>query len=316
MVSQSDATPIPRYDSYVEMIAELSCSVIVVKLFAAWGGAGVAARAWRAAPSSQRFKFQHHQLIYCQTRRRAGYTSELATPSLSCLLSWRLASRTSISLADHSICGIVCTPIMISRCALAVTSRAAARNGWMAKRATAHAYSSISSIDVAERTSRLLAAKADSGLTYDELSKKLGVTNTYAAQLLLGQAKLTKDTAAKLQEALPSVSAEDVKAMVSAFPMRSFDDEILKEPNVYRTYEAITHYGEAIKSIINEQCGDGPLCGLFRALLLKPQHLTNASLHFRNHVSLFESIYLPPEESDHFSQSRFGFQCPDRQVGD
>jgi cyanate lyase len=26
---------------------------------------------------------------------------------------------------------------------------------------------------------------------------------------------------------------------------------------VYRTYEAITHYGEAIKSIINEQCGDG-----------------------------------------------------------
>ena len=39
--------------------------------------------------------------------------------------------------------------------------------------------------------------------------------------------------------------------------MRAFDDEILKEPNVYRTYEAITHYGEAIKSLINEQYGDG-----------------------------------------------------------
>eukprot|EP00975_Prorocentrum_lima_P069448 12926456-Prorocentrum_lima.AAC.1 len=45
--------------------------------------------------------------------------------------------------------------------------------------------------------------------------------------------------------------------MTTAFPMRAFDEEILKEPNVYRTYEAITHYGEAIKSIINEQCGDG-----------------------------------------------------------
>ena len=27
--------------------------------------------------------------------------------------------------------------------------------------------------------------------------------------------------------------------------------------NVYRTYEAITHYGLAIKTLINEQCGDG-----------------------------------------------------------
>lgn len=36
-------------------------------------------------------------------------------------------------------------------------------------------------------------------------------------------------------------------------PMRGFDSEILKEPNVYRTYEAITHYGEAIKMLINEQ---------------------------------------------------------------
>mmetsp|Transcript_14384 Transcript_14384/g.31173 ORF Transcript_14384/g.31173 Transcript_14384/m.31173 type:complete len:212 (-) Transcript_14384:210-845(-) len=118
-------------------------------------------------------------------------------------------------------------------------------------------YSSISSIDVAERTKRLLDAKTQSGLTYDELASKLGVTNTYAAQLLLGQAKLTKETAVKLQEALPSASPEDVHEMQSTYPMRSFDEQILKEPNVYRTYEAITHYGEAIKSIINEQCGDG-----------------------------------------------------------
>ncbi|KAJ1480366.1 cyanate lyase, partial [Baffinella frigidus] len=29
------------------------------------------------------------------------------------------------------------------------------------------------------------------------------------------------------------------------------------DPHVYRTYEAITHYGKAIKMLINEQCGDG-----------------------------------------------------------
>ena len=116
---------------------------------------------------------------------------------------------------------------------------------------------SISSTDVAERTKRMLDAKEQSGLSYDELASKLGVTNTYTAQLLMGQAKLTAETATKLQEALPTASQQDIKDMQNTYPMRSFDEEILKEPNVYRTYEAITHYGEAIKSIINEQCGDG-----------------------------------------------------------
>eukprot|EP00527_Entomoneis_sp_CCMP2396_P009661 CAMPEP_0198136850 /NCGR_PEP_ID=MMETSP1443-20131203/422_1 /TAXON_ID=186043 /ORGANISM="Entomoneis sp., Strain CCMP2396" /LENGTH=185 /DNA_ID=CAMNT_0043798129 /DNA_START=32 /DNA_END=585 /DNA_ORIENTATION=+ len=118
-------------------------------------------------------------------------------------------------------------------------------------------YSSVNASEVACRVERVLAAKAKSGLSYDELANKLGVTNTYCAQLMLGQAKLTTATAFKLFEALPELMEDDLQAMQEQFPMRSFDKNILKEPNVYRTYEAITHYGEAIKSIINEQCGDG-----------------------------------------------------------
>jgi cyanate lyase len=110
---------------------------------------------------------------------------------------------------------------------------------------------------VAERVERVLAVKTASGKTYDEISKIMGVTNTYAAQLLLGQAKLTPDAAGKLKEALPELSYNDLVCMQETFPIRAFDDDILKEPHVYRTYEAITHYGTAIKSIINEQCGDG-----------------------------------------------------------
>lgn len=116
---------------------------------------------------------------------------------------------------------------------------------------------SSSVTDRADRVHRVMTAKSEAGISYDELAAKLGVTNTYAAQLVLGQAKLTPATAPKLQEALPSLAASDIADMVESFPMRGFDDEILKEPHVYRTYEAITHYGEAIKSITNEQCGDG-----------------------------------------------------------
>ena len=107
----------------------------------------------------------------------------------------------------------------------------------------------------AARVGRCLAAKEASGLSYDELASELGLTNTYTAQLLLGQAQLKPATAEKLQKLL-KLTARDVKAMQGA-PMRGFNEEILKEPNVYRTYEAITHYGLAIKELINEQCGDG-----------------------------------------------------------
>ena len=116
-------------------------------------------------------------------------------------------------------------------------------------------YGSVTS--KADRIQRVLMAKSESNLSYDELADRLGVTNTYAAQLLLGQAKLTPTTAAKRQQAIPSISAVALEDMQKSFPMRNFDDEILKEPNMYRLYEAITHYGEAIKSIVNEQCGDG-----------------------------------------------------------
>lgn len=118
-------------------------------------------------------------------------------------------------------------------------------------------YTSVHATGVAERVSRVLAAKTSANLSYDDLATSLGVTNAYAAQLLLGQAKLTTSTAQKLKEVLPDISDSDLESMQNEFPMRSFDDEIIKEPNVYRTYEAVTHYGEAIKAIINEQCGDG-----------------------------------------------------------
>jgi len=118
-------------------------------------------------------------------------------------------------------------------------------------------YSSVNATEVAERVSRVLAAKSSANLSYDDLAASLGVTNTYAAQILLGQAKLTPTTAQKLKIAIPSISETDLESMTNDFPMRSFDEDILKEPNVFRTYEAITHNGEAIKAIINEQCGDG-----------------------------------------------------------
>ena len=109
---------------------------------------------------------------------------------------------------------------------------------------------------IGDLADRLLSAKEKSGKTFDQIADELGFTNTYTTQLLLGQAQLKPETLPKLKKAVPGISAADLET-ISKAPFRGWDPEILKEPSVYRTYEAITHYGNAIKLLINEKFGDG-----------------------------------------------------------
>ena len=95
-------------------------------------------------------------------------------------------------------------------------SVAAVRKSPRAATLLPRAYSSISATEIAERTKRMLEAKEQACLSYDQLSSKLGVTNTYTAQLLMGQAKLTSETAIKLQEALPNASKQDLTPAIGS----------------------------------------------------------------------------------------------------
>eukprot|EP00667_Euglena_gracilis_P014284 EG_transcript_14786 len=114
----------------------------------------------------------------------------------------------------------------------------------------------------------LLRLKANAGLTFDKIAEHLGVTNLFAAQLLLNQARLLPATAGKLQQILPGLTPAHV-ALMSLPPMRSFDPAILEEPNVYRTLEACKHYGLAIKATINELFGDGIMSAIDVFLTLR-----------------------------------------------
>jgi len=108
-------------------------------------------------------------------------------------------------------------------------------------------------IEIAEKC---LAAKKASGKSFDALATELGLSNAYTAQLLLGQAQLKAEMKPKLAAALPTLTEAEFEKM-ELCPMRYYDSDILKEPNIYRTYEAVTHYGTALKAIINEKFGDG-----------------------------------------------------------
>ncbi|KAK4270711.1 hypothetical protein QN277_019486 [Acacia crassicarpa] len=105
-------------------------------------------------------------------------------------------------------------------------------------------------------TSILQAVKSRSGKSYNQIAEETGLTNVYVAQLLRRQAQLKPETAPKLRAALPDLPDDLVHEMMKP-PKRSFDPHLIQEPTVYRLNEAVMHFGESIKEIINEEFGDG-----------------------------------------------------------
>ncbi|KAL2456682.1 Cyanate hydratase [Abeliophyllum distichum] len=108
----------------------------------------------------------------------------------------------------------------------------------------------------ASTVAALQAVKRKSGKTYGQIAQEAGLTNVYVAQLLRRQAQLKPETPSSLRAALPDLSEELLHEMMQP-PMRSYDPNIIQDPTVYRLHEAVMHFGESIKDIINEDFGDG-----------------------------------------------------------
>ncbi|PON33131.1 Cyanate hydratase [Parasponia andersonii] len=108
----------------------------------------------------------------------------------------------------------------------------------------------------ANLTNRLQSVKLDSGKSYGQIAKETGLTNVYVAQLLRRQAQLKPETAPILRASLPDLTEDLLHEMMKP-PLRSYDPNLIQEPSVYRLNEAVLHFGESIKEIINEEFGDG-----------------------------------------------------------
>jgi cyanate lyase len=119
-----------------------------------------------------------------------------------------------------------------------------------------------------ELVSELLAAKEASGKTFTEIAKEVKLTNLYTAQLFHNQAQLKAGTADALRAAVPGLTDDHLDAMKRC-PMRSYDPAIVQEPHIYRTTEAVLHYGESIKAVMNEELGDGIMSAIDMFATLK-----------------------------------------------
>lgn len=105
----------------------------------------------------------------------------------------------------------------------------------------------------------LLKAKEASGRTFSQIAEACEITNVYCAQLFHNQAQLHPGhTAEMLKQVVPELTDEQIVEMYKA-PTRMYDPHLLQEPIVCRLTEVVCHYGESIKALINEECGDGTM---------------------------------------------------------
>lgn len=109
---------------------------------------------------------------------------------------------------------------------------------------------------IAEITEKLLAAKKEKGITFEDLEKVVGCDETWIASVIYRQASASEEEASKIVEAL-GLPAE-MSEPLTVPPMKGgLDPVIPADPLIYRFYEIMQVYGVPVKSVIHEKFGDG-----------------------------------------------------------
>lgn len=95
------------------------------------------------------------------------------------------------------------------------------------------------------------------GLTWTELADHIGGPRVRAVAALMGQHPLSEEEARRAGERLGL--EDDQTARLTEIPPTRVGDQfrIPADPTLYRFYEALGVYGEAMRAIIHDEFGDG-----------------------------------------------------------
>ncbi|EPT05578.1 hypothetical protein FOMPIDRAFT_1027187 [Fomitopsis schrenkii] len=119
--------------------------------------------------------------------------------------------------------------------------------------ANVHPYADLPPVSIA-----LFEAKAKKGVTFDQIAQAIGRDEVWVAAMFYGQAKLSEEELAKLAQFLEIPHANVAAELGANFvPYRGLGPMPPTDPVLYRLYEGVMVYGNAIKAIIHEKFGDG-----------------------------------------------------------
>jgi len=104
----------------------------------------------------------------------------------------------------------------------------------------------------------LLEAKAKKGLTFEQIGQAIGHNEVWVAAAFYGQARFSQEDIQKLSQLLEVDHASFAASLGDHwYPHRGIGPSVPTDPVIYRLYEGVLVYGNAIKSVIHEKFGDG-----------------------------------------------------------
>jgi len=106
-----------------------------------------------------------------------------------------------------------------------------------------------------EMSEAIILAKKESGMSWEQIAKKVGLSAVFLTSACLGQNSLKAESAKKLTKLLGL--KKEVAAALEEYPTKTWDFTIPQDPLIYRFYEITGVYGETMKEIIQEKFGDG-----------------------------------------------------------
>lgn len=104
-------------------------------------------------------------------------------------------------------------------------------------------------------TAMILSAKRTTGMTWEEIADKIGMSPVWTHSAAMGMNAMPKDKA----EALTQVMGlpQEAAIVLTESPTKIWEQAVPTDPCIYRLYEIVGVYGPTIKAIINEKFGEG-----------------------------------------------------------
>jgi len=110
-------------------------------------------------------------------------------------------------------------------------------------------------MDKLTMTETIMLAKAEKGLSWEQMGNDLGFSPVWLTSACLGMNSAPQDKALAIAEYL-GLNSEVANALM-AFPTKVWDQAVPTDPLIYRLYEIVGVYGETLKEVIQEKFGDG-----------------------------------------------------------
>jgi len=104
-------------------------------------------------------------------------------------------------------------------------------------------------------TEMILSAKRTTGLSWEEIAKRIDMSPVWTHSAAMGMNAMPKEKA----EALVSVMGlpQEAGLVLQEYPTKIWEQAVPTDPCIYRLYEIVGVYGPTIKSLIQEEFGDG-----------------------------------------------------------